>query len=216
MRSCRVMTGLRGGALPSASAGGVSQPSRTASASSASARSGLRPGCGGTISATTRSRSVISTVSPPAARRTYSLSLFLRPLRPTERIENKVATRRYFVERSPAVSANETGTLRYKSLVNEALRRGPSEWVQAVAPSRPGLLRSCLRAARAAQPADFRREAINAAQRLDDLTKPPSNRLEKLRGNLKDFHSIRINDQWRLIFKWIGGEAYEVRIVDYH
>jgi toxin HigB-1 len=59
-------------------------------------------------------------------------------------------------------------------------------------------------------------EAVNAASRLDDLTIPPSNRLEKLRGNLKDFHSIRINDQWRVIFKWINGDAHEVRIVDYH
>jgi len=59
-------------------------------------------------------------------------------------------------------------------------------------------------------------EALNAAHRLEDLTKPPSNRLEKLRGNLNDFYSIRINDQWRLIFKWISGEPYEVRIVDYH
>lgn len=59
-------------------------------------------------------------------------------------------------------------------------------------------------------------EAINAAARLDDLMVPPSNRLEKLKGNLKDFHSIRINDQWRVIFKWINGEPHEVRIVDYH
>ena len=43
-----------------------------------------------------------------------------------------------------------------------------------------------------------------------------ANRLEKLRGGLKDFHSIRINDQWRVIFKWIDGEPHEVRIVDYH
>jgi proteic killer suppression protein len=59
-------------------------------------------------------------------------------------------------------------------------------------------------------------EAINAATRLDDLMVPPSNRLEKLKGNLKDFHSIRINDQWRVIFKWIDGEPHDVRIVDYH
>ena len=59
-------------------------------------------------------------------------------------------------------------------------------------------------------------EALNAAHRLDDLAKPPSNRLEKLKGNLKEFHSIRINDQWRLIFKWMSEEPYEVRIVDYH
>ena len=45
---------------------------------------------------------------------------------------------------------------------------------------------------------------------------PPSNRLEKLKGNLKGFFSIRINDQWRVIFKWIDGDAYEVRVVDYH
>ena len=56
----------------------------------------------------------------------------------------------------------------------------------------------------------------NSGARLDDLAKPPSNRLEKLKGNLKEFHSIRINDQWRLIFKWMSGEPYEVRIVDYH
>ena len=59
-------------------------------------------------------------------------------------------------------------------------------------------------------------EAVNAASRLDDLLIPPSNRLEKLKGDLKDFHSIRINDQWRVIFKWIEGEPHEVRIVDYH
>lgn len=59
-------------------------------------------------------------------------------------------------------------------------------------------------------------EAIHAASRLEDLTIPPSNRLEKLKGDLKDFHSIRINDQWRVIFKWIKGEPHAVRIVDYH
>ena len=59
-------------------------------------------------------------------------------------------------------------------------------------------------------------EAINAASRLEDLMVPPSNRLEKLKGELKDFHSIRVNDQWRLIFKWSDGDAREVRIVDYH
>ena len=51
---------------------------------------------------------------------------------------------------------------------------------------------------------------------LDDLLVPPSNRLEKLKGNLKGFFSIRINDQWRVIFKWVDGDAYEVRVVDYH
>jgi proteic killer suppression protein len=59
-------------------------------------------------------------------------------------------------------------------------------------------------------------EAIHAAARLDDLRVPPSNRLEKLKGALKAFHSIRVNDQWRVIFKWLDGHAHEVRIVDYH
>jgi proteic killer suppression protein len=59
-------------------------------------------------------------------------------------------------------------------------------------------------------------EAVNAASRIEDLTIPPSNRLEKLKGALKEFNSIRINDQWRVIFKWINGEPHEVQIVDYH
>jgi proteic killer suppression protein len=59
-------------------------------------------------------------------------------------------------------------------------------------------------------------EAINAAARLSDLAVPPSNHLERLRGNLRNFYSIRINDQWRVFFRWRDGEADEVRIVDYH
>jgi proteic killer suppression protein len=59
-------------------------------------------------------------------------------------------------------------------------------------------------------------EALNAAARLDDLRVPPSNHLEKLKGDLRGFHSVRINDQWRVIFQWIDGHAHEVSIVDYH
>jgi toxin HigB-1 len=59
-------------------------------------------------------------------------------------------------------------------------------------------------------------EAVHAASRLEDLKVPPSNRLEKLTGDLKDFHSIRVNDQWRVIFKWSAGDAQEVQIIDYH
>jgi toxin HigB-1 len=59
-------------------------------------------------------------------------------------------------------------------------------------------------------------EAINAAVSLEDLKVPPANRLEKLKGNLKDFNSIRINEQWRVIFRWVNGEAHDVRIADYH
>ena len=51
---------------------------------------------------------------------------------------------------------------------------------------------------------------------LVDLRVPPSNRLEKLSGNLKEFYSIRIKDQWRIVFKWQNNNATEVKIVDYH
>lgn len=57
---------------------------------------------------------------------------------------------------------------------------------------------------------------LNNAIDIADLKIPPANRLEKLIGNLKDFYSIRINDQWRIIFKWKSGNAFEVKIVDYH
>ena len=57
---------------------------------------------------------------------------------------------------------------------------------------------------------------LNNSQNLIDLRIPPSNRLEKLTGNLKDFYSIRINNQWRIIFCWENGNASAVEIVDYH
>lgn len=57
---------------------------------------------------------------------------------------------------------------------------------------------------------------IHAARVIEDLRIPPGNRLEKLAGYRKDFWSIRINDQWRICFKWDNGNAFEVEIVDYH
>jgi proteic killer suppression protein len=57
---------------------------------------------------------------------------------------------------------------------------------------------------------------LNNSQDLADLQIPPSNRLEKLKGNYKDFYSIRINSQWRIIFNWNNGNADQVEIVDYH
>ena len=57
---------------------------------------------------------------------------------------------------------------------------------------------------------------INNSQDLKDLRIPPSNRLEKLIGKSKDYYSIRINDQWRIVFKWENNNAYEVKILDYH
>jgi len=57
---------------------------------------------------------------------------------------------------------------------------------------------------------------LNNAVDIADLRIPPANRLEKLSGKLKNFYSIRINDQWRIIFKWNAGNASEVEIIDYH
>ena len=59
-------------------------------------------------------------------------------------------------------------------------------------------------------------DILNAATSIEDLRSPPGNRLEKLSGNLVGFHSIRINQQWRLIFKWSNSGAEEVEIIDYH
>jgi len=59
-------------------------------------------------------------------------------------------------------------------------------------------------------------QAVHAASTLSDLLVPPYNRLEKLKGDLSGFYSIRVNDQWRGIFRWQEGEAWDVRIVDYH
>jgi proteic killer suppression protein len=57
---------------------------------------------------------------------------------------------------------------------------------------------------------------INNSLNINDLRVPSANRLEKLKGKQKEFHSIRINDQWRLIFKWSNGNASEFEIIDYH
>lgn len=71
-------------------------------------------------------------------------------------------------------------------------------------------------------PADIYRRAhrkllaVHAATRLDDLRIPPSNRLEALKGERKSQHSIRINRQWRICFRWRAGNAHNVEIVDYH
>jgi toxin HigB-1 len=57
---------------------------------------------------------------------------------------------------------------------------------------------------------------LNEADQLSDLKVPPGNRLEALKGDLKNFYSIRINDQWRIIFKWSEGQVLEVSVLDYH
>ena len=71
-------------------------------------------------------------------------------------------------------------------------------------------------------PSELRRTArrkllyLHDASALQDLRVPPGNRLEKLRGELQNYHSIRINDQWRLVFEWNDGNASNVQIMDYH
>ena len=57
---------------------------------------------------------------------------------------------------------------------------------------------------------------LHQARRLEDLRAPPGNRLEALKGERNGQHSIRINDQWRICFRWEAGDAYGVEIVDYH
>ncbi len=59
-------------------------------------------------------------------------------------------------------------------------------------------------------------EVLDAAGNINDLRIPPSNRLERLKGNRSHQHSIRINNQWRICFEWRDENAYEVEIVDYH
>ena len=57
---------------------------------------------------------------------------------------------------------------------------------------------------------------LNNSQDLNDLKIPPSNKLEKLKGALKDHYSIRINNQWRIVFRWNLNNSHDVKIIDYH
>ena len=59
-------------------------------------------------------------------------------------------------------------------------------------------------------------DQINAAMVVEVLKAPPGNRLEKLKGDREGFWSIRINDQWRIVFRWVAGDALDVDIIDYH
>lgn len=62
----------------------------------------------------------------------------------------------------------------------------------------------------------YKLDVLNAAQSLDDLRAPPGNRLEALRGDFAGFHSVRINLQWRIVFRWQASNAHDVRVIDYH
>lgn len=59
-------------------------------------------------------------------------------------------------------------------------------------------------------------DQLSAATQVETLKIPPSNHLEKLKGNLKNYWSIRVNIQWRVIFQWEDGEAYDIDVIDYH
>ncbi len=59
-------------------------------------------------------------------------------------------------------------------------------------------------------------DVLNGARELRDLKSPPGNRLEALRNDLAGMHSIRVNDQWRIVFRWTDGDAHDVSVVDYH
>ena len=62
----------------------------------------------------------------------------------------------------------------------------------------------------------YKLDVLNAAQSLEDLKSPPGNRLEALKGDFAGFHSIRINNQWRIVFRWDASNAHDVQIIDYH
>jgi proteic killer suppression protein len=62
----------------------------------------------------------------------------------------------------------------------------------------------------------YKLDVLNAAQSLEDLKSPPGNRLELLKGDFAGFHSIRINNQWRIVFRWQDSSVHDVQIVDYH
>jgi toxin HigB-1 len=66
------------------------------------------------------------------------------------------------------------------------------------------------------RPALRKLEQLDWSTLLDDLRVPPGNKLEALKGSRRGCHSIRINDQWRICFKWLADGAYDVEIVDYH
>jgi proteic killer suppression protein len=59
-------------------------------------------------------------------------------------------------------------------------------------------------------------DMLNGAAAMLDLTSPPGNRLEALKGDLNGFHSIRVNERWRIVFRWEGNNAHDVRLMDYH
>lgn len=59
-------------------------------------------------------------------------------------------------------------------------------------------------------------DMVHYAAKLDDLRSPPANRLEALKGGLAGFYSIRVNDQWRIVFRWTDGGAEDVDVIDYH
>ena len=59
-------------------------------------------------------------------------------------------------------------------------------------------------------------DMLNAAYRLNDLREPPGNRLELLKGTLAGYYSVRVNDQWRIIFRWVDNNAHDVSLADYH
>ncbi|MDA3904396.1 MAG: type II toxin-antitoxin system RelE/ParE family toxin [Desulfuromusa sp.] len=66
------------------------------------------------------------------------------------------------------------------------------------------------------EPALYKLDVLNAAQSLEDLKSTPGNRLELLKGDFIGFHSIRINNQWRIVFRWQVSGAHDVQIIDYH
>ena len=110
---------------------------------------------------------------------------------PTAKIVVNNNARRYDYHNDKEFSDKEAEKL----FAREISRRLP-QYIQAIARRKLGIL--------------------NAAGNIQDLRSPPSNHLEKLKGERRDQHSIRINDQWRFCFRWHEGDAFELEIVDDH
>jgi proteic killer suppression protein len=105
-----------------------------------------------------------------------------------------------------------TITIRADASLRAALNRRAAATGKTVS----ALVRDILEDALAERHTGERASHLRAAGVLDDLRVPPANRLERLSGDRRGQHSIRINDQWRVCFRWREGHAHDVEIVDYH
>ena len=127
----------------------------------------------------------------------------------THRAERNTPPRRVDEARRQKALDNSSATRYYLLAVIKSFRDKETEQLFSRQFSRrfpPGLQRAAWK----------KLAILDAAEQLDDLRIPPGNRLERLAGNREGEYSIRINDQWRICFRWRDGNTYDVEITDYH